>query len=86
MTRPPLPPSYVPSEIAAHLRVDVHSVLAAIKSGRLRAIDVRRPGASRPRYRITADDLADYRRLLAVQTPVPRARRRNNMAGVKQYV
>lgn len=86
MTHPPLPPSYVPSEIAAHLRCDVHSVLAAIKSGKLRALDLRGPGASRPRYRVTADALADYERLLAVQTPMPRARRRISMQGVKKYV
>src|SRR3972149_2475551 len=44
-TRPALSPMYTPPEVARRLRIDVHRVLAWIRSGRLRAMDVSAPGS-----------------------------------------
>ena len=78
-----LPRWKTPPEIAREIRVDVHHVLSEIKVGRLVAIDVRRPGASRARYRVSPEALEDYLRLLQVVPPPPRPSRRPRI--LKRY-
>lgn len=78
-----LPRWMTPPQIARILAVDVHSLLADIRAGRLVAIDVRRPGASRPRYRISPEALEAYTRLLTVCPPPPKPARRPKIA--KRY-
>jgi len=82
-TRDGLLRCYTPPQVAHHLAVDVHSILSDIRAGRLVAFDVRRPGASRPRYRITPEALDNYCRLLTVCPPAPRPPRRPTIA--KRY-
>jgi hypothetical protein len=80
----PLPRWLTPPQIAQMLAVDVHGILAAIRAGRLVAIDVRRPGATRPRYRVSPEALDDYLRLLRVVPPPRRPARRPPIT--KKYV
>jgi hypothetical protein len=63
-----------------------HTVLGWIRSGELRAINVgRRPGAKKPRWRITQEALEAFE-LARTPTPVaPRARRRGRPAEVIQF-
>ena len=72
--------------VAEHIAVDVEAVLAWIAAGALKAIDVRRPGSSRPRWRIDLEDLQTFlasRRKDATQTSTRRKRRRS--AHVTKY-
>ena len=79
-------PPLTPPEVARQLRVDVHAVLAWIKSGELRAVNcaVNRNG-KRPRWRIDADDLAQFERGRMSGPPVKPVRRRQESCGLIQY-
>ena len=49
-----------PPQLAAELAVKPSSVLAWIRGGELRAIDVSRPGSRRPRFRIHCSDIIAF--------------------------
>ena len=67
-------------EVAERYAVTEHGVLAWIRSGELRAINCgRRPGAKKPRWRVTADALAAFELLRTPSPPPPRTRRRNQI-------
>jgi hypothetical protein len=49
-----------PNQLARRLGISIHSILALIKSGELRAVNWARVGSTRPRWRITPGALADF--------------------------
>lgn len=78
-----------PPAIAAQLGMDVHRVLAAIRRGDLQAVDLREPGSSRPRYRVSPEALDKYLAARMVQAPPARARRQQRKrrpADLPRYV
>jgi hypothetical protein len=93
-TTPPDPPAtshparaLTSRDVAQRYGVDQHTVLAWIAAGLLPAVDVRRPGAARPRWRIEEADLAEFRRRrsatpAAASTP---RRRRSKATNVTEY-
>lgn len=75
-----------PPQVAKRLRVSADKVLAWIRSGELRAVNVASPDAKRPRYRVTTEDLAYFENLRAVRDQVrPSSRHRSHDPGVKQF-
>jgi len=57
--------------------VGEHTILNWIRSGELRGINVgRRPGAKKPRWRVTQEAIASFELLRTHNPPPPRARRR----------
>jgi len=63
-------------ELCERYGVGEHTVLAWIRSGELRAVNVgRRQGAGKPRWRVTAEALATFELLRTPQPPPPRTRR-----------
>lgn len=90
-SRPTLPPSYTPPEVAKSFRVAVQVVRQWITSGKLRAMNIAASG--RPKYRITAESLRlftekmerDSQALLAPESR-PRGRPPKRMAGVKNHI
>jgi excisionase family DNA binding protein len=64
-------------DICDRLGVTEHTVLGWIRHRELRAMNVgRRPGAKKPRWRITQEALEAFEQLRTSTPPVPRARRR----------
>ena len=63
--------------------VSEHTVLAWIRSGELRAVNVgRRPQAGKPRWRVTQEALEQFELARTFLPPPPRARRKRAEAGV----
>ena len=74
-----------PPEIAKRYGVDAHKIVAWIRRGELRAIDVSSTPGGRPRYRIAPADLAIFEQARATG-PTPKiTRRRRKDPGVTQY-
>lgn len=66
--------------------VSEHTVLAWIKSGELRAINVgRRSGGKKPRWRITPEALATFEALRTHDPPPPRTRRKKQPPEIIQF-
>jgi excisionase family DNA binding protein len=66
--------------------VSEHTVLAWIRSGELRAINVgRRPGARKPRWRVTAEALRAFEERRTPTTTPPRTRRPKQAPDVIQF-
>jgi hypothetical protein len=87
-----MPPDYfTPAQVAERLHMSIDLVGDHIRAGSLAAIDVRRPGARRASYRVSAAALAEYERARQVRAvPMPgrevRARRRKKVAtGFREY-
>jgi excisionase family DNA binding protein len=77
---------YTVQDIQERYGVTDHTVLGWIRSGELRAINVgRRPGARKPRWRITQEALEDFEARRAPTPPAPRARRKRQPAGVIEF-
>ncbi len=73
-------------DVAAQLRIKADGVLVLIHAGQLAASNVAMPGSRRPRWRISAEALADFLAARQSQGPTPRARRRKRRAeNVTQY-
>jgi excisionase family DNA binding protein len=74
-------------EVAEHYGVTAGTVLAWLRSGELRAINVgRRVGARKPRWRITPEALAAFeRRRTPSPTPAPTRRRKRAADHVMFY-
>jgi len=76
-TSAPAPRWLSPPAVGKLLGVKADGIIALIRAGRLPAVDVRRPGSSRPRFRVNPDDLD----ALAVRPdPLPARRRRRREA------
>jgi excisionase family DNA binding protein len=66
--------------------VSEHTVLGWIRSGELRAVNVgRRPGAKKPRWRITQESLDAFEALRTPSPPPPRTPRRKQPAEVVEF-
>ena len=72
-------------QVAQALRIRRHGVLALIKSGELRAVDVSLKPGGRPRWRVLPDDLDGFLTRRAHQPAIPRRRRRKPRSHVKDY-
>jgi excisionase family DNA binding protein len=63
-----------------------HTVLGWIRSGELRAVNVgRRPGAKKPRWRITQEALETFEQLRTSTLPAPRTRSRKRPVDVIEF-
>jgi len=68
-------------EVCERYGVEQHTILSWIHSGELRAINCgRRPGARKPRWRISAEALAAFELRRTHNPPPPPVRRRNRKA------
>jgi len=85
---PPCPPRYrTPREVARQYAISQEKVLNMIRSGELRAINVATRGSSRPRYRISEDDLVVWENSrLAAKPRAARTPRRRKDPGLIEYV
>jgi excisionase family DNA binding protein len=78
--------TYSIRDIAEQYGVGLHTVLAWVRSGDLRAINVgRRMGAGKPRWRITQEALEAFTQLRAATQPQPKAPRRRRPADVIEF-
>jgi hypothetical protein len=77
-----------PPELARQWGVDPHKVVAWIRAGELRAIDVATRRGGRPRYLIDLADIEVFEqgRLVAPPTRIPRKRRMPRTEGYIEYV
>jgi excisionase family DNA binding protein len=77
---------YTVQDIQRIFGVTDHTVLSWIRTGELRAINVgRRPGAKKPRWRITQAALEAFELARTPTPPAPRARRRKRSDDVIQF-
>ncbi len=72
------PATLSPAQVARRLGVGIHKVLAWIARGELAAVNVANRLGIRPRWRISAEALADFerRRSAVPPTPAPKPRRK----------
>ena len=83
------PSTYLARELAERWRMDLDSVYALIKSGKLAAFDVSAPGSKRPSYRISAAEVERFEQGKPAAPPGrPRrkARRETRPAGWVEFV
>jgi len=86
MTPAPTRRYVTPRDIAADLGCNLSKVLAWIKSGQLRAINIAvRADSRKPRWRIAALDLEAFLIARTVQPPVPPVRRRRQPEEITQF-
>ena len=77
---------HTPPEVAKRYGVDPSRVITWIRNGELRAIDVSRRGAKRPRFRIDPSALLEFEaKRSATSSPKPTRRKRNHTAGVIEF-
>ena len=81
---PPAPRWLCAREIAQQLAVKPERVIAWIRAGQLRAVNVG-DGLVKPRFRIAPSDLENFLAARAVQPPVRPARRRRQVEGITEY-
>ncbi len=73
-------------EVCERYGVGEHTVLGWIRTGELRAINCgRRPGAKKPRWRITTEALAAFELRRTLSPPPPRTRRKKRQAQVVEF-
>lgn len=71
--------TYSVQQVADRYGVSLHTVLAWIHRGELRAVNVsRKPGAKRPSWRITAGALGQFELARTPGPPAPARRRRRH--------
>lgn len=71
--------------VAATLAVTVDGVLALIAAGTLRAVDVRRPGSTRPRWRVTPKAMDAFLAARGNRPAATTTRRRKRMTDVIEF-
>lgn len=77
---------YTVQQIVERMGVTEHTVLAWIHTGELRAVNVgRAPGAGKPRWRISAEALAQFELGRETTAPPAKTRRRKQSADVIQF-
>lgn len=72
-------------EVAERLRVKPDAILAWIRRGELRALDVSQARGLKPRWRILPGDLAAFEASRMVQPPARAVRRRRRDPEVTEY-
>jgi excisionase family DNA binding protein len=72
-------------DVCERYSVSEHTVLGWIRAGELRAVNVgRRPGAKKPRWRVTQSALEAFEQL-RTPTPPPSRKRRQRLADVIEF-
>src|SRR5438876_11015379 len=80
------PMTFSVKDLTARYRVSQHTILAWIRSGELRAFSVgRRLGTRKPRWRITAEALAEFELLRTAAPPHSQKRRQKRPENVIQF-
>ena len=75
-----------PPQVARRLVVDASKVIDWINSGQLKAANLAKSTAGRPRYKISEDWLAQFLEHRQASKPPPKPqRRRKTLTQVKQY-
>ena len=77
--------TYRVREVAERLQVDEHRVLAWIRSGRLRAMDVSAGTGKKARWRISPEALAELEAVLSVSPAAKPSRRKAKSGWTFQY-
>lgn len=77
--------AYTPPQIAQRYGIKPDKVIAWIKAGELRAINVAERATGRPRYRIALADLLAFEERRTARPPVKPLRHQHKTAGVTQY-
>jgi predicted site-specific integrase-resolvase len=75
-----------PPQFAEQLGVDPSKVLNWIRSGNLRAFDVRGDGSTRPRYRITIDAIVEFEARRSARRPVTATKRKRKQKQDADFV
>jgi hypothetical protein len=74
-------------DIQRRYAVTTHTVLGWIRSGELKALNVgRRPGARKPRWRVSQEALNAFELLRTPTPPMPRMRRRRQSAETIEFI
>ncbi len=81
MSAPALSPALRVKDVAARYGVDGHRVLAWIKSGKLRALNVSEGEGKKARWRILPEDLAVFEACRTPGPPTPKPSRRRSKSG-----
>ena len=77
---------YTVRELCERFGVTEHTVLAWIRAGELRAVNVgRKSGARKPRWRVSQAALDAFEALRTATLPQPPATRRRQAAGVIEF-
>lgn len=78
--------TFTVADVCRRYGVGEHTVLGWIGRGELKAVNVaRKPGAKRPRWRITSAAIEEFERLRTPVPTTPRARRRKTAGGVIEF-
>jgi hypothetical protein len=78
--------TYSVKDLQERYGVGEHTILAYLRAGVLKAIDVSRPGSRRPKWRITQAALDAFEALRTPTPPLPRTRRtRRTDSGVIEF-
>gem|GEM_PF-1821054 len=77
--------TYSVRDICERYAVGEHTVLAWIKRGELKGIDVSRRLGGKPRWRITAEALAAFEQLRTPTPPMPPVKRNRRRADVVEF-
>jgi excisionase family DNA binding protein len=73
-------------DVCERYEISVHTVLAWIRSGELRAVNVgRHPGSKKPRWRITEEALTVFEQMRTAAPPTPRTPRRKRPADIVEF-
>lgn len=72
-------------QIQERYGVGEHTVLGWIKSGLLKAVDIRRVGSSRAKWRVTQESLAAFEALRTPSPPPAPTRRRKRPTNVIEF-
>lgn len=76
---------FTPPELAREWGVSPDKILGWIRSGELRAVNMAQSQSGRPRYRIDAEAIQDFKAKRANHSPPPQTRRRRRPSGVIEF-
>jgi excisionase family DNA binding protein len=78
--------TFLVRDLCQRYAVSEHTVLSWIARGELRAVNVgRRPGAKKPRWRITRESLEAFEMSRTTTPPLPQTRRKKRPADVIEF-
>jgi len=80
-----MPVKVTPPALAREYGVDVQKILAWIKRGELRAVNLATDPNGRPRYAIDRADILTFELSRQVQPPPPRVRRRRADPSITEF-
>lgn len=84
-----LEPRYTPKEVAAAMGVKIDQIILLINSGELAAVNIAKPGALRPRWKIRKSDWEAFEERRKCRRPekVPKKRKAagKRFEGVREF-